>query len=70
MYMNEFGKLINSIVKLINTMNGNIYTLENRVKLLEMQNAELIHELNRHSMFINGIIESGDAKDIYWLDKK
>ena len=54
----------------MNTMNGNIYALENRVKLLETQNAELTHELNRHSMFINGIIESGDTKDIYWLDKQ
>jgi len=68
--MFEFGKLIDSIVKLMNTMNGNIYALENRVKLLETQNVELTHELNRHSMFINGIIESGDAKNIYWPDKQ
>lgn len=68
--MFEFGKLIDSIVKLMNTMNGNIYALENRIKLLEMQNVELTHELNRHSMFINGIIESGDAKNIYWPDKQ
>lgn len=56
----EFGKMIVNLKKLLEMTTNNVSVLEERVKLLESQNKELIHELNNHTRFINNIIKNND----------
>ena len=67
--MYEFGEMIHKLTDTLKMICDRVFVLEKRVKLLEEQNAKLIHELNRHSIFIDGIIKNGGAEDIYWPDK-